>query len=47
MYTKPPLPADLNIGTTPRHSTNNEDSDSDTDESIASSDDDIDDGLDI
>ena len=47
MYTKPPLPDDLNIGTTPHNSTNNEDSDSDTDESIASSDDDIDDGLDI
>ena len=47
MYSKPPLPDDLDISTTPHHCTNNEDSDSDTDESLASSDEDIDDGLDI
>ena len=46
MYTKPPLPDDLNIGMTSHNSTN-ENSNSDTDKSIASSDDDIDDGLDI
>ena len=47
MYTKPPLPDDLNIGMASHNYINNEYSDSDTDESIASSDDDIDDGLDI
>ena len=51
MYSKPPLPDDLDIGTTPHNSTNNEDNDSDTDkdsdsesdESLPSSDEDIDD----